>query len=244
MWAASSQPAAIIAFDVARVEIRAFRLEVEHARPAVLAQLRQREGELGPVAVVEGEDDRLRRQGAAVVPGVLDLFERHRLVAVFFEPVHLVVEVGAADVELGVGRVFRRGAEHVVLEDRHRPGVRLPVGLRGGVADQPGGVCDFGLARCRRVAQMPSSLSAAEPCLLRSSRRRAMTTSTAATAATRARPARLDAPAPLLGAAGGARVPRRSLRPRSGHSLLGCSAIRRGDHGRQRSPCRPRITAR
>ena len=93
--------------DVAFVEVGAFRLEVEDAGPAVLAQLRQREGELGPVAVVEGEDDRLRRQGAAVVPGLLDLFERDRLVAVAVEPVQLVVEVGPGDVQLRVGRVGR-----------------------------------------------------------------------------------------------------------------------------------------
>ena len=57
--------------DVRFVEVRAFRLQVEDARPAVFAQGRQGEGVLGAVAVVEGEDDRLRRQLAAVVPGFL-----------------------------------------------------------------------------------------------------------------------------------------------------------------------------
>jgi hypothetical protein len=102
----------------------------------VLAQLWQGEGELRPVAVVEGEDDRLGRQGAAVVPGVLDRFQRHRLVAVFVEPADLAVEVGAGDVELRIGGVGGRRPEVVVLEDRHRAGVRFPVGLRRGVANR------------------------------------------------------------------------------------------------------------
>ena len=96
MWAASSQPAAIIALTLLVVEVGAFGLEVEHAGPAVLAQLRQGEGELRPVAVVEGEHDRLRRQGGAVEPGVLDLVEGHRLVAVLVEPFQLVAEVRTA----------------------------------------------------------------------------------------------------------------------------------------------------
>jgi len=122
-------------FDVARAEVGAFGLQVEHPRPAVAAQLRQRVGELRPVAVVEGDDDRLGRQRAAVVPGFLDLFQGHRLVAVLVEPVHLPVEDGTGDVEVGIGLVGQRRPQHVVLEDRHGAGVGAPVGLRRRIAD-------------------------------------------------------------------------------------------------------------
>ena len=139
--------------DVRFVEVRAFGLEVEDARPAVLPQRRQGEGELGPVAVVEGEDDRLRRQLAVVVPGFLDLFERHRLVALFFEPVHLLAEVGAADEEFGVGLAFRRR--------RRARGTRGSAPGRCGVPSRPAGSRWGPCRRLRLRRPSPAPLRAA-----------------------------------------------------------------------------------
>ena len=62
--------------------------------------------------------------------GLADLVERHRFVALTVEPVHLAVKDRPLRVQVGVGGVGRSGAEHVVLEDRHRPGVGFPVRLR------------------------------------------------------------------------------------------------------------------
>ena len=93
-------------------------------------------GELRPVAVVEGEHDRLRRAACrrrtrpprpvrASPPG-----SRARRAS----PSGGGSRAGS---RTAPGRARRPGrAEHVVLEDRHRAGVRLPVRLRGGVADR------------------------------------------------------------------------------------------------------------
>ena len=206
--------------DVALVEVRAFRLEVEDPGPAVLAQRRQGEGELGPVAVVEGEHDRLRRQGAAVgtrpprpVPG-----SPPRSRARPASPSAGGSRV-AADVEFGVGRAFGGRAEDVVLEDRHRAGVRFPVGLRRRVADRARLRRAGGFAR--RAAGSRRSRGSAPPS--RPLPRRVTTTarSPAATAAAIATTA-ADQPR-LAGAGGGARLSclRRRRSRRSSSRLVG-----------------------
>ena len=82
---------------------------------------------LAGVAVVEADHDRLRRQLALLVPGLLDLVERHRLVT----PGRRATASGASksrgsDEQLREGLRRCRRLDRVVLEDRHRPGMRLP----------------------------------------------------------------------------------------------------------------------
>ena len=82
-------------------------LEVEDARPVARLQDRQRVPHLAQVAVVEGEDDRLRRQLRRAAPGVEDPLQRDRVVAVRGQPRDLAGEVRARDIQLRVGRVRR-----------------------------------------------------------------------------------------------------------------------------------------
>ena len=89
----------------------------------------------GPVAVVEGEHDRLRRQRAAFVPGFLDLFERHRLVAVLVRASPSGGGSRAAPRRVR-GRARRPGASPSTWYSRIGTGpvCGFPVGLRGRVA--------------------------------------------------------------------------------------------------------------
>ena len=93
-------------------------LEVQHTRPVAGSEDRERDREVGVVAVVEGEDDRLRRQHAAPAPEVVDAPQRDGVVALLREPAHLCGEVGGPDVELRVRGIRGRVGEDVVHEDR------------------------------------------------------------------------------------------------------------------------------
>ena len=70
-------------FDLVGLEVLAqlVDLHVEHPRPPVRAQDREGVAVLAVVAVIEAEDDRLGRQQAPVMPGVVHLLECHGVVA-------------------------------------------------------------------------------------------------------------------------------------------------------------------
>ena len=83
-------------------------------------QDRERVPHLAQVPVVEGEDDRLRRQLRRSAPRVEDPLQRDGVIPVRGEPRHLAREVRARHIELRVGSVRGCRGDHVVHQDRHR----------------------------------------------------------------------------------------------------------------------------
>src|SRR6187397_659431 len=77
--------------------------EVQDTRPPVCLHDRQRAVRNLSIAVVEGDDDRPRRQRPASMPLVPDGALRDGVVAVTPEPSHLPGELGFTDVELRIG---------------------------------------------------------------------------------------------------------------------------------------------
>src|SRR5439155_1506025 len=93
-------------------------LQVEHARPAQLAQRRQSVRVLSEIAVVERHHNRTRRQRRAVPPVVVDTVQRDGVVPVLRKPVHLPVEVAGADEQVRKSDTGRCRRDHVVHQDR------------------------------------------------------------------------------------------------------------------------------
>ena len=117
--AAGDEPSNLPFADSA-ADVQVLDGEIEHPRPASVAQRGERGVRDTSVSVVERHDHGPGRKRPATVPVVPDRAERHRRVSMACQPAHLADEICVRDVELGKRGAGRRVSQDVVHEDRDR----------------------------------------------------------------------------------------------------------------------------